>query len=178
MSVNKIIVEYFEIKHFDQSLVFTGTVKVNDPHLFTIFNNYNQNYRYSIQQPKAYYRRYFKDVCTNTAREILKNIQHESSPTFFQLFENTTRKIENLYFILGDHNDYGIVDWNVQSSSQIEILFQVECYYDFSAFVSISGSLAHSNVSIYSNVINNPKYLKKHIPINRSETYAIHDTNP
>ena len=174
----KITIEYFEIKHFEQNLVFTGKIIINDSHLFANFNNYDQNYRYTNQQPKAYYRRYFKDVCINTAREILKQIQNENSPTFKQMFENNDCKIENLYFILGEHNDYGIIDWIVKEASEIEMIFQVECYYNFNHFVNISGSLAHSNVAIYSNVINNPKYLKKQLHPNRSEAYAIHNSNP
>lgn len=172
---NKIIIQYFEIKHFNQSLVFTSKVTINDSHLFAAFNSYNQNYRYSNIRPNDYHLRYFKDIITHTGREILKSIQNESNPTFSKMFVNDN-KIENLYFILGDHNDYGILDWQINTlSSQIEIIFQVECYYNFTTFVSISGSLAHSNVSIYSNVINNPKYLKKnlHLPL-KGETIAIH----
>ncbi len=93
----------------------------------------------------------FNNFTLNISRTVLKTIQK-------RMFENLKRfdkqETINLYYILGNHNNFGIK--NVELiNDKLFVDLQFELFYELKDFISMSGPLANSNIQTYTQCLFN-----------------------
>ena len=102
-------------------------------------------------QPTTYFLDTFNNFVLNITRTSLK---HLKTKIFNYLRNHNLTNTQNVYYILGEYNNFGIQNVYLQNDKLI-LELQFELYYKLKDFVNISGCLSNSNLQIYTHCIYN-----------------------
>ncbi len=142
-----------EFNHLGPSIFCETKIMLYNEQIIKKYLTYLENCAIN-KQPAKYYSDTFHNFVLNISRTTLKIIKKK---IFDYLKMCGMTDIQNLYYILGEYNNFGIYNVLLQDNKLI-LELQFELYYNLKDFTNISGSLSFSNQQIYTHCIINEQF--------------------